>query len=1461
MTPLLDASTSWQLTLALWHTCWFGMLAAGVAALGNRLLRKAPAWRRYWLSFAALASIGACLPVSFLLVRARNAEGTESPSIARALAATPIENVSSAPVESDNLARENDPVAPTGFRPSRDDEAAITERPAHLERVGAKTQAPLWNSRMHVAAPYVTALYLLGVIAMLGKLLVAIYGGKRLRAGSSPVAEPHLLELVARQSRRLALRFVPAVAFCERIAVPVVVGIVRPMILVPAGMLTGMAPDELAAILTHELAHIRSHDHWLILVQRCLEALLFFHPAAWYLSRRVHAERESCCDDLVVAAGGDRLVYAQSLLRVAELRLQSDSQQKQQLVALAADGRQPSQLRRRIARLLGDSSEPHVRFRNPWPAILLGLVCAAAFWGVVAGAWQAIAQIKEKDDESQTVVVVEWCAIVRDDVMDEIRALDDARNKQDAGTGVETIRCPANRLRSLIKERLKEKGQIGLGHHVEVIPPSPEGFRKSGIAHTLLASGLLTNPANAQLPISAAVTGAGSVFLEQRAAGARFRVDIKLGLLATNLRAKFDETIDDGRATAFAATADSCAGIVVYEALRIRADQAEMVKIIHRPDEWLKLGPAGIRTRLARADAWRAKAKESPVRDDPQWTRQLPNGGNVQVLGFSRPKAAPLVWWDPAGRPTAGPPPQAGVHVRDHDLVALVRIWETGSKRNQSVDGYSGHDNIIELPDPDPKRKGASPQLVVVPAKLTNGERVPSLEVGTGFGAWTSRGELKVEERATAMIGGASIEVFNLADFDVVNRTGAFFRWTSTHDDDLIVVAVSRAGNEVWPSSNPAVYFGGSSNGFSFQYPLRQADIDHFVVKTRPCHWAEFTGFAIEPAEPLQPPLDFSKPDDDEAATEKPRANVVADNDDAGARGAPAATDKDQADPLLPEILAQTAQRGTKNFDAIKTAHIKFRTSRGAGPYKAGLTPERCRKLLDKYDLVQHPDRLGELLIDLLDEDGHRPYSWWVDGELHVDGRKTREALEYVEQGPDVHITDGEISLRWDEANSQVNIDLAREDRRYQMSLRDFWRPLGAPAVDNVERTVRAGGVLTLFVAGRAGWKHEIAVDEATGFLLRLTSHNGNIGTLEQEHWLGWQPGTGGIPYPKVVVRLDYRGNQLSGTNFLVVDEMRLNIPIPDSVFRMGAPAGSGIFDRRQDAVIGGGRINHDVFDVTSREQLIEGAKPLDPEPRTPQEKFAVAELARIYALADDEVLKRIAPPYPVSRKHLPKLLGERYMSGRAAVHSYSVRWENGQPTNSWGFEGGSFPFQNLVTNLLKLKSTEIEGDPELLMREIPGDFVYRAGAPPERLAESLAEIAGLEFGRPVRLVSREVERPVYIVRGALKLALPEGQKIALNGGSHSGDHGEVLGSGKLEHLLDGIASYIHTPVVNEAEPSSAALSWSSRWYDLADTPAEKRFKLDPQVVLKQITDQTGITFTSENRTTRVLFVEMDDVQ
>ena len=97
-----------------------------------------------------------------------------------------------------------------------------------------------------------------------------------------------------------------AVGVCDRLVAPVLIGVIRPMILLPPAALNGWTIEQLEMVLWHELAHLRRWDNLVNLLQRVVESLLFFHPAVWWVSGWARLERELCCDLLVVTRTGRR---------------------------------------------------------------------------------------------------------------------------------------------------------------------------------------------------------------------------------------------------------------------------------------------------------------------------------------------------------------------------------------------------------------------------------------------------------------------------------------------------------------------------------------------------------------------------------------------------------------------------------------------------------------------------------------------------------------------------------------------------------------------------------------------------------------------------------------------------------------------------------------------------------------------------------------------------------------------------------------------------------------------------------------------------------------------------------------------------------------------------------------------------------------------------------------------------
>lgn len=103
------------------------------------------------------------------------------------------------------------------------------------------------------------------------------------------------------------------------VTIPIVVGYIKPMILFPIGAVNQLSNDEIEAVLAHEIAHLVRNDFIQNLIQSAIEILFYYHPAVWWISAVMRAERENCCDDLAVQVCGNSLTYARALVRLEEV--------------------------------------------------------------------------------------------------------------------------------------------------------------------------------------------------------------------------------------------------------------------------------------------------------------------------------------------------------------------------------------------------------------------------------------------------------------------------------------------------------------------------------------------------------------------------------------------------------------------------------------------------------------------------------------------------------------------------------------------------------------------------------------------------------------------------------------------------------------------------------------------------------------------------------------------------------------------------------------------------------------------------------------------------------------------------------------------------------------------------------------------------------------------------------------
>jgi len=374
MTPPspLDPVFALRTAETLGHFLWQGALVAAAILVAWPVLARASAAVRYRIFLSAMLMMAACPVVTFCLLRP--AAETESPA---------RESIRSAFINRGAF-------VPAATMPPA--VAPGTDRAGRLARMPGASTPPVPAPRFAVAhegvgrtlrryAGRIVALYFIGVSLMLARFLIGLQSAQRLRRASRSAGEPLLQEALARQARLLGLRVAPALAWSRKVAVPVLVGVIRPLVLLPLSFATELSSQQIESILAHELAHLHRRDHLALLLQRLVESLLFFHPAVWLVSSLLNAERENCCDDLVVAAGARPLDYAQSLVRMAAAALGAGAPSP---LGLAATGR-CSHLRRRIHRLLARGRGD--RFILPPPAagaVMLAVIAAAVITRAIA---------------------------------------------------------------------------------------------------------------------------------------------------------------------------------------------------------------------------------------------------------------------------------------------------------------------------------------------------------------------------------------------------------------------------------------------------------------------------------------------------------------------------------------------------------------------------------------------------------------------------------------------------------------------------------------------------------------------------------------------------------------------------------------------------------------------------------------------------------------------------------------------------------------------------------------------------------------------------------------------------------------------------------------------------------------------------------------------------------------------
>ena len=330
---------------ALVHFLWQGLVIAGLLKIALLFIHQKRASLRYLLCGVAMSLMPVCLTGTYLVLSGNNARTNQAAVSAQGQAmATPSSPGSVSPSVSPSVLQ--------NFFPE-----------------STATDSALFDLNRYM--PLVVMLWLVGVVLLAVRKTGGFVVVWRLRCRGLSLPSNALLE----QFRKLCLKLGVdpdrvQLRISHLVHVPMTMGWLKPVVLFPAVLLSGLEPREIELLLAHELAHIRRYDYLVNILQTVVETLFFYHPVTWWISRRMRQERENACDDLIATQPEDVLDYVKALARLETMRPAGE------WLASTANG---GSLLQRLERLAGETS-PTPAMGLPVLLTLVGLlVLIAAF--------------------------------------------------------------------------------------------------------------------------------------------------------------------------------------------------------------------------------------------------------------------------------------------------------------------------------------------------------------------------------------------------------------------------------------------------------------------------------------------------------------------------------------------------------------------------------------------------------------------------------------------------------------------------------------------------------------------------------------------------------------------------------------------------------------------------------------------------------------------------------------------------------------------------------------------------------------------------------------------------------------------------------------------------------------------------------------------------------------------------
>lgn len=881
LSELLRHPVAESLGWSLLHFAWQGAIIGVAVAIILASMRRVSAGTRYAVAIAGLLFMVAT-PASTTVWRLMAHAPLQAPQSDFTEADSGFELPTASPTMSNHSVAAETPTV-------SEDDAAVLTIINEISEVSTESPAalsPTFEQSLSLSAQFspwlswIVLAWLAGVSLLSLRLGATWLKVQRLRYVGISVASDRLQRLMSSVSNRLGLSQTVELFESALVQVPTAAGAFRPVILLPVSAVTGLSMDQLEAILAHELAHIRRHDYLVNLGQTFVETLLFYHPAVWWLSRRIRDERENCCDDLASEVCRNRVTYAEALVRMEEIRGESPR------IVMASSG---GNLGSRIRRIVATKIEPSVpdQWLGGSTALVIAATVIVALWSFCPVANEATAEADEHASRGDsTHYVVAWGFDTDVDTMHEMRQSGtpvEVTESQSDGSTVVAWKIDAEIVRSAGAESIDDAKRV-LPRGVQWLR-DPSWINSVGAYRgpppNMFSLGVFPDVNDA--PRGSYWNLSGTFDLNSADNSAEFSLTVAWSVPGLKL-----ESIPTTAGSSL--TADSAlvvarsfpngrVGVAVFECVRVPDGNWSKFSQLTSAELWLAHGPDRALEIVNRAEDWVRDDAPSRITPDQKWVNGTIPYAELSLVALSRPRQDPFVWWNPDGNAihcesnlndeTYSP---ASRSKQSDQLLLLLRARRNSSRRfaDDSIDlkniyvssPRGATDEAVSRPDhPDA-------QFVAFSIPAGSLEEATSVSAGIGTGEWETASEIHADEALERPEGEYRVRLGSGTNDRYVNSTLTF---PDVSDREVQVIAVSKSGKRI-PTLRPHRVFlreaDGTGTRLYQQCLMDVADLSHFELQMRPVLWVTFSDVVTMPDQLAAVDVETdakeqSKPDDD----------------------------------------------------------------------------------------------------------------------------------------------------------------------------------------------------------------------------------------------------------------------------------------------------------------------------------------------------------------------------------------------------------------------------------------------------------------------------------------------------------------------------------------------------------------------------------------------------------------------